>query len=59
MRALLADDHPLYLEAARARLERLFPDIEIIEASHLSDAWRASNPAAPSTWCSSTFRCRG
>lgn len=32
MRALIADDHPLYLDAARANLERNFPGTEIVEA---------------------------
>ncbi len=34
----MADDHPLYLEAARARLERQFTGIEIIEAGSLTQA---------------------
>jgi DNA-binding NarL/FixJ family response regulator len=38
MRALLADDHPLYLEAARIRLERLYPGIEVVEANTLPQA---------------------
>ena len=31
MRALVADDHPLYREAACCRLERLLPGLEIVE----------------------------
>lgn len=32
MRALIVDDHPLYLDAARSHLERSFSGAEIIEA---------------------------
>jgi len=37
MRILIADDHPLYLESVRVRLERLFPDAAIVEASGLEE----------------------
>ena len=33
MRAIVADDHPLFREAAAARLSRLLPGIEIAEAA--------------------------
>ncbi len=32
MRVIIADDHPLYREAVRLRLERSFPGAEIAEA---------------------------
>jgi len=38
MRALIADDHPLFLEAARTHLERNYHDCEVIEAGCLPDA---------------------
>ncbi len=37
MRALIADDHPLYREAARLRLERLIPGIDVTEVGTLED----------------------
>jgi DNA-binding NarL/FixJ family response regulator len=40
MRAIVADDHPLYREAVRLRLERLFPAAEIAEAASLDDLLR-------------------
>lgn len=33
MRALVADDHPLYLEAARTNIERSIPDMTVVEAT--------------------------
>jgi len=38
MRVLVADDHPLYLEAAKVSLERNFSGIEIVSAGALPDA---------------------
>ena len=35
MRIAVADDHPLFLEALRVRLERLFPETEVAEAADL------------------------
>jgi len=37
MRALIADDHPLYREAVRSRLERLMPGVDVVEVGTLSD----------------------
>jgi len=45
MRILVADDHPLYLEAVRERLHRLLPGVEVREATSLSDG--ATWPVAP------------
>jgi len=49
MRAIVADDHPLYREAVRLRLERLFPGAEITEAADLAELLRigAALPARP------------
>src|SRR5581483_7251906 len=35
---LIADDHPLYREALRLQLERLFPDGTVTEAGSLEEA---------------------
>ncbi len=37
-RILLADDHPLYLEAVQERLQRLLPDAELLLAARLDEA---------------------
>ena len=37
MRSVVADDHPLYREALRLRLERLRPDGEVTEAGDLDE----------------------
>jgi two-component system nitrate/nitrite response regulator NarL len=37
MRAIVADDHPLYREAVRLRLERSFPAADIAEASSVAE----------------------
>jgi DNA-binding NarL/FixJ family response regulator len=37
---LIADDHPLYREALRARVERIFPDAKITEAGSLNELSR-------------------
>jgi len=37
MRILIADDHPLYREALRARIERLFPEAAVTEFSSFED----------------------
>jgi two-component system nitrate/nitrite response regulator NarL len=37
MRVIVADDHPLYREAVRLRLERSFPSCEIWEAGSLDE----------------------
>jgi two-component system nitrate/nitrite response regulator NarL len=42
IRIILADDHPLYLEAVHERLRRVLPEAEIIEATTLADALAAS-----------------
>ena len=40
MRVLIADDHPLYREALRAQIERLFPDATVDEATSFDDVMR-------------------
>lgn len=35
MRIVIADDHPLYIEAVRGQLERVFPDAEIAASASL------------------------
>jgi two-component system nitrate/nitrite response regulator NarL len=40
MRAIVADDHPLYREAVRLRLERSFPAADIAEASSVAELLR-------------------
>ncbi len=37
MRIIVADDHPLYREAVKLRLERLLPDSDIVEAGSLEE----------------------
>ncbi len=37
MRSVVADDHPLYREALRLRLERMWPESEVTEAGALDD----------------------
>jgi two-component system, NarL family, nitrate/nitrite response regulator NarL len=46
MRVLVADDHPLYREAVRLRIERLLPRAEVVEAGGLDDVLAAMAPAA-------------
>src|SRR3954467_4170341 len=46
VRIILADDHPLYLEAVHERLRRILPEAEIIEATTLEDALTASHAGA-------------
>ena len=38
MRVLIADDHPLYREALRAQVERLLPEVQVVEVSSLQAA---------------------
>jgi two-component system, NarL family, nitrate/nitrite response regulator NarL len=40
MHAIVADDHPLYREAVRLRLERLFPAAEVAEVATLDELLR-------------------
>ena len=40
MRVLIADDHPLYREALRAQIERLFPDATVDEGTSFEDVMR-------------------
>lgn len=40
MRVIIADDHPLYREAVRLRLERSFPSAEIAEVGSLDELLR-------------------
>ena len=40
MRVLIADDHPLYREALRAQIERLFPDTTVDEATSFDEVMR-------------------
>ena len=44
MRVLVADDHPLYREAVRLRIERLLPAAEVVEAGSLDDVLAALAP---------------
>src|SRR5690348_13939312 len=37
MRAIIADDHPLYREAVRLRMERLFPSADVAEVGALDE----------------------
>jgi len=37
MRIIVADDHPLYREAVKLRLERLLPDSQVIEVGSLEE----------------------
>jgi two-component system nitrate/nitrite response regulator NarL len=41
MRVLVADDHPLYREAVRLRVERLLPDCSVVEAGSLDQVLAA------------------
>lgn len=43
MRVLLADDHPLYLEAVHLRLQLLFPDASFVEAVSLDEVLAAGD----------------
>lgn len=40
MRVLIADDHPLYREALRAQIERLFPDSTVDEVASFDEVMR-------------------
>lgn len=45
-RVLVADDHPLYREAVRLRLERLLPDCSVVEGGSLDEILAAMAAAA-------------
>lgn len=49
MRIIVADDHPLYREAVKLRLERLLPDSQIVEVGSLEEllAQAQGAPSAP------------
>jgi len=48
MKILVADDHPLYREAVRVQIERLFDDVSVFEVPTLEEASAlASGPEAP------------
>lgn len=48
MKILVADDHPLYREAVRVQIERLFDPVSVFEVPSLEDASRlAAGPDAP------------
>ena len=48
MKVLIADDHPLYREALRAQIERLFPDATVDEVTSFDDVMRRGGvPDAP------------
>ena len=48
MKILVADDHPLYREAVRVQIERLFDGVAVFEVSSLEEASAlASGPEAP------------
>jgi two-component system, NarL family, nitrate/nitrite response regulator NarL len=37
MRIIIADDHPLYLDAAKQQLQRAFKDAEVVSATRFSE----------------------
>jgi two-component system, NarL family, nitrate/nitrite response regulator NarL len=45
MRVLIADDHPLYREAVRLRLERLLPECSVVESGSLDEILAAMEAA--------------
>jgi two-component system nitrate/nitrite response regulator NarL len=45
-RILLADDHPLYLEAVHERLRRVLPEAELIDATSLEEVLDAARATA-------------
>lgn len=48
MKILVADDHPLYREAVRVQIERLFDDVAVFEVSSLEEAsLLSSGPEGP------------
>jgi two-component system nitrate/nitrite response regulator NarL len=48
MKILVADDHPLYREAVRVQIERLFDDVAVFEVSSLEEAVAVSSgPGGP------------
>ncbi|HWE75177.1 MAG TPA: response regulator transcription factor [Stellaceae bacterium] len=49
-RILVADDHPLYREAVRLRLERLLPDCSVVEAGSLDEVLAAIKTAPGSAF---------
>jgi len=46
MRILIADDHPLYREAVRLRMERLYPGSAVVEAASIDELLAAGNTTA-------------
>jgi DNA-binding NarL/FixJ family response regulator len=49
MKILVADDHPLYREAATVQIQRLFPAANVDQAASLDEAWRlVETPASES-----------
>jgi DNA-binding NarL/FixJ family response regulator len=46
MRVLIADDHPLYRDALRLQVERLFPEAAIIEASSFDEVLQIGEAAS-------------
>ncbi len=48
MLVAVADDHPLYREAVKLRLERLLPDCQVIEAGTLGQLLAQIRTASPS-----------
>jgi two-component system nitrate/nitrite response regulator NarL len=47
MRALIADDHPLYLDAAKTNIERSFPAAEIVVARSFGEALARAEDSGP------------
>jgi two-component system nitrate/nitrite response regulator NarL len=45
MQVVVADDHPLYREAVRLRLSRMFPDSMVTETANIDDLLALPNPA--------------
>ncbi len=47
MRVLIADDHPLYREAARNQIEQAFPAAAVVEAGSLDEVLASANAGEP------------
>jgi DNA-binding NarL/FixJ family response regulator len=46
MRVLIADDHPLYRDALRLQVERLFPEVAIVEASSFGEVMQTGQSSS-------------
>jgi DNA-binding NarL/FixJ family response regulator len=45
MKILVADDHPLYREAASLQIQRIFPEARIDQVTSLDDGWHLAEQA--------------